>query len=200
MVLSLRMKRLMLAVAVSIVVCGPCLAGTINSIDVQLGTWSSGTFTTAGLDWNTYGGGNWAVGATAPGYGNPLLDSFNSVSLPDGEYYLYMAQADNGAAPTPNAIQITLGYSAGGPNVEVFTSTGNPEYTAGPYTLVSGSGYTASLVTAPQSVDLEVGTGQTYHATSAPNWVVDIGPEPGSWVLLASGLAGLIFLSRRKLA
>jgi len=193
------MKSAILIAAVLILAAGSCFAGTITSVDVQTGTWSGSTFTNTAGEWNTYNAVNWAVGVTLPVSSSPLLDSFNSVNLPDGQYWLYMAGFDD---PSP-AIQITLNY-AGGPDVEVFTSSGSAEYNDA-YTLVSGSGFTANLVAAPQSTYELVGTGQTYVSGLAPNWIVDINsgagprlPEPGSWVLLATGLAALIFFKRRQ--
>jgi hypothetical protein len=182
-----------------VLAAGFCTAGTITSIDIQLGSWDGSTFTTDGSQWNTYNADNWAIGATAPGFGNPLLDGFDSVSLPDGEYYLYMADNDDDAG----AIQIILGYS-GGPVTEVFTYAGSPqEGTPGPYTLVSGSGFTASLVTPPQSTYLQVSSGQIYSPSGDEDWVIDLNsgssvPEPSSWLLVAGGVAGLLFARRRK--
>ena len=187
-----------------ILIAGSCSAfsfislDAISSIDVQLGTWNGLTFSMNGLEWNTYGNANWAVGVTHPAYGDPLLDSQNNVDLPNGEYYLYMAQEDDFS---PTAIQITLGYATSSV-VEVFTNTSStsPE-DYGPYTRVSGSGFTANLVTGPQSTYTAVGEGQVYSPAGYANWIVDINsttPEPGSWMLLASGFAALIFFSRRR--
>ena len=192
------MKTAILLFAIMILATGSCFAGTITYIDVNLGTWDGSAFTTVGLDWNTnFTSANFAVGATLPEYGEPLLiDGVDPVSLQDGEYYLYLAEAYN---ESPLAIQITLDYAGGGSNVEVFTSPGNPEI-EGPYTLVSGSGFTASLVTAPQSTYELVGQGQNYSTDGTQNWILDVNssPEPASWVLLATGLACLISVSRRK--
>ena len=180
---------------------GSCFGANINSLHVEFGTWDvpTSSFTRDGSDWNTFNGSNWAIGATAPGFGNPVLDGFNSVDLPDGEYYLYMAtDLDSGAT----AMQITLGY-ASGVVVEDFTSTS--VLTAGPYTLVSGSGFTASLVAAPQSTFTAVGSGQRYFPTGEANWIIDLNsstsaPEPGTTsMLLIAGLGALAF-ARQKAA
>jgi hypothetical protein len=182
-----------------ILAAGLCRAGNINSLHVQLGSWNGSSFSPDGSDWNTYNGGNWAIGATAPGFGNPVLDGFNSVNLPDGEYFLYMASnGDTGA----RAVQITLGYSGGGSVAEVFTDP-NGALNAGSYTLAFGSGFTANLVTGPQTAHTAVGSGQTYSSTGQPNWIIDLNsgtsvPEPGSWRLLAAGLASFVLLRRKK--
>jgi len=193
-------RRIATIFAGIVLASGFCVADTITSLDIQLGSWDGTTFSSDGSEWNTYNAGNWAIGTTAPGFGNPLLDSFQSVNLPDGEYYLYMA--DNG--DDDDAIQITLGYS-GGPVTEVFTYSSSPqEGIPGPYTLVSGSGFTASLVTAPQSANSLVSESQVYTPTDGTNdWVVDLNsgstaPEPGSWMLLVGGLTGLAFARRRS--
>lgn len=175
---------------------GSSYAGTIDSIHIQTGTWDGSVFTPSGSDWNTYNPDNWAVGATAPGFGNPVLDGFNSVNLPDGEYYLYMATDDD----TSPDIQITLGYS-GGPSVaEVFTDSARQAANAGTYTLVSGSGFSANLVTGPQFTYTAVGSGQVYNSTGEANWIVDLNsvsvPEPASWTLFALG-TGLFVVIRR---
>jgi hypothetical protein len=192
------MIKATLTVAALMLTAGSCFGGTITSIDVTLGTWDASTFTSVGSIWNTFDGGNWAVGATTPGYGNPLLNSFANVALADGEYWLYMAQYDGSAN---NAIRITLGYLGGGSNVEVFTAVeGSPEFVGG-YTLVSGSGFSADLVAAPQTDHELVGTRQVYSSDGTPNWIVDINsnaPEPGSWVLMGTGFAALIFAARRR--
>jgi hypothetical protein len=162
-----------------------------------LGSWNGSAFSPDGSDWNTYNGSNWAIGATEPGFGNSLLDEFNSVDLPDGEYFLYVAS--NGDTSV-TAVQITLGYS-GGPVTEVFTD-GNGAGGGGTYTLVSGSGFTANLVTGPQTTYTAVGNGQVYESTGRPNWIIDLNsgsaaPEPDSWILLATGLAGMVLVHRK---
>lgn len=183
----------------TLLIAALCCAGTIDSFHVELGTWNGSSFSPSGSDWNTYNGANWAVGATAPGYGNPVLDGLNAVSLADGEYYLYMAANGN---LTSTAVRITLGYS-GGPVSEVFTDA-NGAANSGSYTLVSGSGFTANLVTGPQTAFTAVGTGQVYSSTGAANWVVDLNsgsaaPEPGSWMLITAGLAALLSFRRWRL-
>jgi PEP-CTERM motif len=176
-----------------------CCAGVINSFHVELGNWNGTSFNADGSDWNTFNGGNWAVGATAPGFGNPVLDGFNSVNLADGEYYLYMATNSDSTA---TAIRITVGYSGGGVATEVFTDPSGAA-NAGNYTLVSGSGFTADLVTGPQNAHTTVGSGQRYFSTGEANWVVDfnsgaVAPEPGSLTLLAVGLVSFGLARRKK--
>jgi len=177
-------------------VTGLSYAGTVDSIDIKLGSWNGTTFNSDGSWWNTYAVGNWAVGATEAGFGNPLLDGFNSVDLADGDYYLYMA--DNGDTGA-QAVQITLGYS-GGPSVsEVFTDS-NGAAVSGSYTLVSGSGFTADLVTGPQTTHTTVGSSQVYESTGEANWIVDLNdvPEPASWILMTAGFGFLATMRRRK--
>ncbi len=202
------MKTAILIAAVLILAAGSCFAGTITSVDVQLGTWNGSTFTTDGSVWDSSTAIFWPVGVTNSGYGNSLLVTSvtSNLNLPDGEYWLYMAEVGDSST----AIQITLNY-AGGPDVEVFTASGSAEYND-TYTLVSGSGFTANLVSAPQSTYELVGTWGQYAApgtngtqSGLQNWILDINsgagprlPEPGSWVLLATGLAALIFFNRRR--
>lgn len=182
-----------------ILTAGLCCAGNIDAFHIQLGSWNGSTFSADGSDWNTFSGGNWAVGATAPGFGNPVLDGFNSVNLPNGEYYLYMATNGDSAL----AVQITLGYTSSPDVVEVFSDASGAAV-GGSYTLVSGSGFTAGLVTGPQTVHTAVGSGQNYTSTGAANWIIDLNPggaapsvpEPGSWALLAGGLGGLAVARR----
>jgi len=179
---------------------GLACAGNIDSLHVQLGSWNGTQFIGGGSDWNTFSVGNWAIGATAPGYGNPLLTSYSPAldqfSLPDGEYWLYMAEYSDPS----NAIQITLGYQGGGSVVEVFTAPASAEY-SGPYTRVSGTAFTADLISGPQSLYTPVAPGQAYQSNSTPNWIVDVNtgsgvPEPGSWPLAAAGLTVLAGLRR----
>jgi hypothetical protein len=195
------MKNVILALAVLILAAGSCYAGTITYIDVTLGYWDGSAFSGGGGEWNTSGSYYWGIGVTDPGFGNPLwvTSDTSDLNLPDGEYWLYMAT--NGATD-PHAVQITLGY-AGGSDVEVFTtSAGTPEEDVGDYTLVSGSGFAANLAYAPQSTSELVGANYTYASDGTPNWIVDLdsgaAPEPGSWVLLATGLAALIYFGRRR--
>jgi hypothetical protein len=173
---------------------------TINSLQVELGSWDGSTFTPDGSTWNTFVAGNWAVGATAPGYGNPVLDGFNSVNLPDGEYYLFMASNNDTAA---QAIRITLGYSGSPSAVEVYTDPSGAA-NSGTYTLVSGSGFAASLVTGPQTAHEVVANGQNYSPNGRANWVVDVNssvatPEPATWTLIAGAFAVCGAVRRRML-
>lgn len=187
--------------AAIVLLAGLASAGNIDSLHVQLGSWNGTQFIGSGSDWNTYNAGNWAIGATASGYGNPLLTSyspaFNQFSLPDGEYWLYMAEYYDPST----AIQITLGYQGGGSAVGVFTSPGAAEY-SGPYMRVSGTAFTADLIAGPQSTYEMVAPGQVYQCCGTPNWIVDVNtavPEPGSWLLAAAALTVLAG-SRRLLA
>ncbi len=172
-------------------------AGTITSVHVELGTWNGTVFTPDGSDWNTFNSFNWAIGVTAPGFGNPVLNTFPTLSVPDGHYYLYMAEFQDFAT----ALRLTLGYS-GGPDVSaVYTSAGGVEY-SGPYA-VAGSGFLLQLVTAPQGTHTTVSEGQNYFPTPGQNnWVLDLDsnvtiPEPGSMVLLAAGIGALCLIRRR---
>jgi len=179
-------------------------AGTIQVLDVQLGTWDGANFTTDGNEWNTNTLGNWALGITNPVLGASLLNTAmtNDLGLADGEYYLYMGDSGDVQA----AMQLTVSYEDGSSNVAVFTSPsgnviGGP---AGPLNLVSGSGIDASLLLASQSTDELVGglgQGPQYYAgDGTPNWALDFNstPEPGTWTLLAAGIGGLFAVRRYR--
>ena len=208
MTIGCMIKKFIGMVAALMLFAGLACAGSIDSLHIQLGYWDGTQFFVSGSDWNTYNADNWAIGATAPGYGNPLLTTYspalNQFSLPDGDYWLYMADDGDGST----AIQITLGYQGGGSVVEVFTSPDGAEYTA-PYTLVSGSAFTANLVSGPQTTYELVAPStccyyQAYYSDGTANWIVDVNtgsgvPEPGSWPLAAAGLA-VVAGSRRLLA
>ncbi len=151
-----------------------------------------------GSDWNTYNSSNWAVGATDPGYGNPVLDGFDSVDLPDGEYYVYMAS--NGD-PGATAVQNHPGIQRGQPGCG-----GLHGCQRGCQCGRLNAGFRFGLHGKPgnrPANDLHrCGHWQVYHSTGTANWIIDLNsgtsaPEPGSCILLAAGLAGLA-LRRRK--
>lgn len=152
---------------------GSCFAGTLNYVQVQLGTWNGSNFVFNGAEWDWQSGFNgWAIGVTNPGSANPVLNSISSPGLTTAPYWLYMAQSGSG-----QAIRITLGYSTGA-LTEVYNSPSDAESNSA-WTLVSGSGFTANLVAAPQSTFEKVGQlhgGYTPDGTQ--NWVVGINPAP----------------------
>jgi hypothetical protein len=192
----------------------PARAGTITYFDVQLGSWNGSSFTADGSKWNTgYYGPNWAIGATDPVPGYPLLNSepggyyrlapgdYSTVNLPPGNYWLYMASNDDTSA---TAIELTLGFSDNTSITEVFTtgSGGSPQF-YGDYTLVRGSGFDLSFVNPPQYGYAPAGSGgynQCYNYNGSPDWVVDFNTsEPSTAILLPIGLLALAFLGRKRL-
>lgn len=178
-------------------------ASTIESIDVQLGSWNGGSFSGDGSEWDTFNGGDWAVVATAPGFGNPTLDGLNNVNLPGDQYWLFMADDQDPAT----AIQITLGYASGSV-VEVYTDPQGPQF-GGTYTLVSGTGFSASLISGPQNnfepaPTSQATSGGLYVSSGTPDWVIQLDqspvPEPASGSEMTLGalvLAALVFGRRR---
>jgi hypothetical protein len=170
---------------------------TITSLTVDLGNWTGSAFVGDGAIWNTYDPANWAVGATHPGIGNPVLDGFNSVNLPLGQYYLYMASYPD----TGNALDFTAGLSNNTSITGVFTTIGgSPEFVGG-YTQVAGStDLSLSLVSPPQTAYTPVSEGQNYGSTGTANWILDVNaaPEPGFYGALALGLTGMIVAVRRR--
>jgi hypothetical protein len=102
------------------------------------------------------------------------FDSFISQSLGMGTYTLILSQSDNGPAGTTLA--------------DGFTNTGNPTFTAG-FGCSNGQfcDSTTDNRTGNWAVDID-------NVTSVPTGV----PEPGTVVLLASGLAAMVALRRRK--
>lgn len=192
-----------ISLGITLVAAPKLCADPIVSLHIELGSWTGSSFAPDGSDWNTFSNGNWAVVATAPGFGNPTLDGFNNVDLPGDQYWLFMA--DNGDPAT--AMRITLGYTSGSA-VEVYTDPSGPQF-GGSYTLVSGSGFSASLISAPQSsFELAPASQLTinglYASDGSLNWVLDLNqspvPEPASGIDIALGalaLTALVFGRRR---
>ncbi len=102
------------------------------------------------------------------------FDSFISQSLGMGTYTLILSQSDNGPAGTTLA--------------DGFIDTGNPTFTSS-FACSNGQfcDSTADNRTNQWAVDID-------NVTSIPSGV----PEPGTVVLLASGLAAMVVLRRRK--
>lgn len=186
-----------------LVAAGAASAGTIKSVEIDLGNWNGSSFSISNHQWNTYGG--WAaIGITDPVLGDSLLNTSTSsdLGLSDGSYYLYMSDYGNSF----QAIQFIVDYEGGGVDTTVYTDPGGAsDDVADGYTLVSGTGTAASLLLAGQSTyELVGGNAQTYAPNGYNNWVVafntDSGPatpEPASWLLFATGAAAA-WLGRRR--
>ena len=183
---------------------GVASAGSIATLEIDLGDWTGSSFNISNHRWNTYPSGWAAIGLSNPTLGSPLLNTSSSsdMGLSDGSYYLFMSDYGN----SYQAIQFIVTYEGGATNTVVFTDPSGAVNADG-YTLVSGTGVSASLLSPAQSTyELVGGNAQTYAPNGFQNWIVafnSVGgataaPEPSSWLLFAIGAVGLWVLSRRR--
>ena len=185
------MKRLIVLVSILEMLATSAIAGTIANIEIRAGGWGPGGFTKNGLTWTNDTPTNWAVGLTAPTWGSSLLNQGGALTVPDGQYYLFMDGRDKFQGGTFNALQISIDSRVG-----VFALSRPGAYTAPGYSLVSGGGFSADAITPPNTQDL-VGEVQSYAPNKAPDWVVGIdtsAPEPAAWTLTLLGGIGLFLV------
>ena len=185
------MKRFIMIFSVVAILATSAVASTIIDIKIDTGSWDGAAFAQNGLRWTNYTPSNWAVGVTAPTWGSPLLNPAGSLSVADGQYYLFMDGRDLFTGSF-NAIQITIDS-----RLAVFLLSAPGAYSGPGYSLVSGGGFSADAITPPATQDL-VGQLQSYAPDGMADWVVGIDssvPEPGAWTLTLAGMS-VLFLSR----
>lgn len=190
----------------ALLAAGVSSATQIAAVEIQIGSWTGTSFIPTGACWNTDGSSDcWALGVAPPDRSPTIMYTSETadLSLPFAEYFLYMA--DPGVTGV-GALQIALTLEGGGSQTAVFTSS--DVVNAGPYTPVSSSNISLSLLFGPQSGDEQVGAGgnpQTYSSDGTSNWLLDAllvpssdTPEPGTWALLAAGLGVLFAVERHR--